>query len=164
MVSDSKMGVSIDWVTSMDIGDVFFWRNDPTTTKQSLTTEPVDWSDHADWFKRTLGSPDICFLMCSSDLLERKIGVVRFDIEGNVATVSINLDARIRGLGFGRICLSNAIDFFSQKFKSIHRIKAKIRLYNEASYRIFMGVGFKQVKIDEEMMSLELRLADMNKS
>ena len=160
MMSDGGRRVAIRLVTLEDIDEVFSWKNDPASIQQSLNRKHVTWADHSDWFRRTLKSSNCCFLMCFSALLDRKIGVVRFDIDASVAVVSINLDPQTRGMGFGFECLSNAIDFFAQNFESVRVIQAKIRINNKISDRIFRRIGFVNVCVESEIKTLELRLND----
>ena len=160
MMSDGSRRVAIRMVTIEDIDDVFLWKNDPASIQQSLNREHVNWADHSDWFRRTLRSSDCCFLMCFSVLLDRKIGVVRFDIDASIAVLSINLDPQMRGLGFGYECLSNAIDFLAKNFKSVDVVQAKVRVENKTSDRIFKKIGFVKVCVEHKIKTLELRLND----
>jgi len=126
-----------------DISNIFSWRNDPFTRQQSLNTELLCWKEHQDWFEKVLDSEDCCLLMCFSESRQTKIGVVRFDIVRNQATVSINLDPTVRGQGLGTHCLSKAIDYFLNRFSSIKSLRAKVLTGNIASRIVFKKVGFE---------------------
>ncbi|MDA9006834.1 GNAT family N-acetyltransferase [Litoricola sp.] len=160
MICDGSRRVAIGLVTIEDIDDVFLWKNDPTSIQQSLNRESITWADHSDWFQQILRSANVCFLMCRSDLLDCKIGVVRFDIDASIAVLSINLDPQMRGLGFGYECLSNAIDFLAKNFKSVDVVQAKVRVENKISDRIFKKIGFVKVCVEHKIKTLELRLND----
>lgn len=150
--------ISISRAGPDDLSDVFLWRNDPVSRQQSLNSQLISWREHKDWFEKVLGSEECCLLMCFSESLQTKIGVVRFDIVGNQATVSINLEPTVRGLGLGTRCLSKAIDYFCCRFLSINCLKAMIVTSNKASRVVFKKIGFECVVsndgVDEFCLSI----------
>ncbi len=137
--------ISISTAGLDDLSNVFSWRNDPVTRQQSLNSELLSWKEHQDWFEKVLGSEDCCLLMCFSESLQTKIGVVRFDIARDQATVSINLAPTVRGQGLGTHCLSKAVDYFFNRFLTINSLKATVLTGNIASRIVFKKIGFECV-------------------
>lgn len=143
--------ISISTAGPDDLSNVFSWRNDPVTRQQSLNSELLSWKEHQDWFEKVLGSEDCCLLMCFSESLQTKIGVVRFDIARDQATVSVNLAPTVRGQGLGTHCLSKAVDYFFNRFLTINSLKATVLTGNIASRIVFKKIGFECVASNNEV-------------
>ena len=105
------------------------------------SSERVATNEHRNWLASTLDNDDICLLVCISDSSSR-VAVVRFDIQENEAELSINLAPSQRGKGIAKMCLSAAIDFFSESHPHIAKLVAEIKVANMPSRRTFEGLGF----------------------
>ncbi len=154
----SQDTISISLAEPNDLKNIFLWRNDPISCEQSLGNKPISWKDHKLWFERVFNSKEHCLLMCFSEVLQANVGVVRFDIVKSNAVVSINLAPNVRGQGLGRLCLSMAIDRFSELFEEVCSLTATVRSSNEASLRLFRHVGFEEIKETRGLISFCLRL------
>lgn len=120
-----------------DIELLFKWRNDPETISNSLSLNGVDLDEHLRWFKIGLEDGDKKILI--GEYQERPVGMVRLDwLEDGGAEVSINLDPSMRGLGFGKQLLQQALLQFPKV-----RMFATIRGENIASLMIFLSSGFR---------------------
>lgn len=137
-----------------DVMDIFRWRNDQHACAMSRHIEPISEADHRNWYSRVIN--DTGRLLIIGLLLEQKAGIVRFDrLEDSLWEVSITLDAEARGRGMGRRLLEMALEFL-QKAYAPTKVLAVARLSNEASIRLFLSLGFKQVSDDGELVSLIL--------
>lgn len=125
-----------------DSGDLFKWRNDPQTRKNSIHTELISWDSHQNWFQLSLQNPNRKIYIASVDL--QKIGMLRMDQKTEYTELSWCLDPAFRGKGFGRKML---LDFVSEQKKTF---VARIRSNNIASIKIAESVGFRlNTQIDD---------------
>jgi UDP-2,4-diacetamido-2,4,6-trideoxy-beta-L-altropyranose hydrolase len=132
-------------IDSQDIRDLFAWRNDPETLRNSKTTEPVAWADHERWFAASIGRGDRVMYMALSG--DEKAGTVRFDrlMPGNGAWLaSITMNPAFRGRGLGASLLAEACSALARHY-DVSSIDAEIRLSNLASQRVFQANGFSFV-------------------
>ncbi len=70
-------------------------------------------------------------------------GQVRFDFNGDSATISISIKKPFRGLGLGNLLLEKSIHYLKIKFPYIKIIKAYIKENNKKSLKLFENMGFK---------------------
>ena len=94
------------------------WANNPEVRVVSFSSKPIPWGEHVQWLKSRLNDPNcIFYIAINSDGIP--IGQVRYDIEGNEAVISISIDKKFRGEGYGSIL----IQLGSQKLFEISNIK-----------------------------------------
>ncbi|MEM9262603.1 MAG: GNAT family N-acetyltransferase [Pseudomonadota bacterium] len=123
-----------------DCEGVFHWRNDALTRAMSHSTDPVDWEDHSNWFAASLQNESRLLVICEEG--ETPVAVVRFDVSGDRALISINLAPTMRGKGLATPCLTSATAFFASEVSGVAVIDAEIKPENEASKRAFEAAGF----------------------
>ena len=150
--------VSVRLANLSDSKEVFNWRNDNTTRKMSHTNDIIDWQEHNHWFDSNLESKSQCLLICYIEETHEKVAAVRFNLQNNIAIISINLSPSMRGKGFAVPCLNEAIDYFISKFSSLSIIEAEIKPVNLASIKAFEAVGFVLNRQDKEIQYYKLIL------
>ena len=150
--------VSVRLANLSDSKEVFNWRNDNTTRKMSHTNEIIDWQEHNHWFDSNLESKSQYLLICYIEGTHKKVAAVRFNLQNNIAIISINLSPSMRGKGFAVPCLNEAIDYFISKFSSLSIIEAEIKSVNLASIKAFEAVGFVLNRQDKEIQYYKLIL------
>ena len=138
-----------------DSRDIFDWRNDELTRQMSHTSDFVDWNGHSGWFAASLTNKNRLILMCEEESTNEKVAMVRFDVEGNRALISINLSPKMRGKRKAKGCLSDAISFFQKSYSVVQFIDAEIKSINIASQKCFIGVGFVLSKADADVLYYE---------
>lgn len=89
------MTVTVRPATPDDSRRLFDWRNDPVTRAMSLTTDPVPWEVHTLWFATVMNSRNRPIFIGERDGVA--IGMVRFDISGDLAEISVALAPEARG-------------------------------------------------------------------
>jgi len=116
------------------------WANDREVRAASFSTACIPWEQHIMWFKSKLRDPH-CNLYVATDNAAMPIGQVRYDIKDNEATVSISIDRKFRGRGYGStlIWISSQEVFSTAHVAVVH---AYVRKGNDASIRAFMKAGF----------------------
>lgn len=120
------------------------WRlaNDPLARKNSVNQEQIEWDTHVSWYEKALNDKNTCIYlaMVSSDV----VGYVRFNKQGKSAIISISLGENFRGKGYGIKVLTSGIKKFVLT-SGVTELVANIRKNNEASNKLFLKAGFKQV-------------------
>ena len=125
--------------------NLFNWRNDEITRKNSFNTEIIKWEEHKKWFKSVLNNPLRDLYILSDDSVP--IGTIRFDKNEklNCAEISITISPRNRRKGYG----VEAIKKFSLiylKENNLNYIFAEIKPDNLISIDTFINAGYKFYK------------------
>ncbi|MCA1933573.1 MAG: GNAT family N-acetyltransferase [Calditerrivibrio sp.] len=118
------------------------WANAPDVRAVSFSTEPILWEQHLKWFNSKVSDPN-CLFYILIDNNEIPSGQVRCDINGKEAVISISIDSKCRGKGYG----SEAITLVSnQLFRTsdVELIHAYIKLENTGSIKAFKKAGYKE--------------------
>jgi len=116
------------------------WANDPQVRAASFSTDPIPWEEHVTWFRGKLADP-ACIFYIATDSACAPVGQVRYDVTGDQATISVSLDARLRGAGLGSRVIAQASRKLLQETK-VRAIHAYIKPGNEASVRAFASAGY----------------------
>ena len=148
-----------------DCRPIWLWRNDEETRQQSVDSSVIPYEVHERWFAEALASdrrklyvvlvesPNAC-------VVEREAaGVVRLDLDGPRATVSIHLAPGRRGRGLGTAALRALTDLaFGQL--AVDELVAAVKQDNRASLGAFAKVGFAVAETGAVMTLRRCRDAD----
>lgn len=118
------------------------WANDPVTRSVSFRPDPIPWDQHVQWFKSKISDPNCAFFI-AVNTEDIPVGQVRHDIDGNEAVISVSMDEKFRGKGYGSIIIQCA----SQRLFNISHvitIHAYMKQGNDASMRAFMKSGYSK--------------------
>lgn len=145
--------ISVRNASNFDSKEIFNWRNDKQTINMSINPSPISIEQHREWFKRSLCSSHITMVI--GEFENKRIGVCRFDLNycQSEALVSINLNPKYRGKGFGKQFLIEAIKFFD----SALLLKARVKNTNLASIKIFEKAGFRCVSSKDNIMEFQMK-------
>jgi len=119
---------------------VWEWSNDPEVRRISFSPDPIPWGKHVQWFQSKLNDHR-CVFFIPVDQDDIPIGQVRFDTVDHECNISVSLDKRFRGKGYG----TEAIRLATRKIfvsSDITRINAYVKEENEASAHAFLKAGF----------------------
>ncbi len=83
--------------TASDSAAVYAWRNSEEVRRHSRDPAPIDWNVHQRWFACAITNPARVMLIGES--MGEPIGVLRYDVQGDHATVSVYLVAWKAGGG-----------------------------------------------------------------
>lgn len=133
-------GVIVDRAHGTLSSKLYSWRNDPAIRAVSRDSRPISWEAHQRWFEAVLGDPDRELLIGRVD--GKEAGVVRFDIEGDSAEVSIYLVPDAPDLCSGRDLLQAAQEWILEQRPALKRIKAEVLEGNHASHGLFRSSGY----------------------
>ncbi len=121
------------------------WANAPDVRAVSYSTDIIPWEQHVQWFASKQKDPNCVFCLAINEV-DVPLGQVRFDVDGTDATISISLDEKFRGQGYG----SQLIVLASQKLYKrlpVRLIHAYIKEGNIASIHAFLKAKFFEDKI-----------------
>jgi len=138
--------ISLRLANEADARLLWQWANDPQTRANSLTSAPIPWPEHAAWFQGKINSPGARYFIAQSGR-NIELGLIRFDLAADVATIGITVAPEYRGWGLASILIGKGI---AQMREAVSVFHAVIRNANTASRRAFERNGF--VKIPDEKL------------
>lgn len=133
--------IALRQATEEDARPVWEWRNAPEIRATAIDTSEIPWEGHRDWFARRLSDPKSVMLIAEE--YGSGVGVVRFDLDGDAATVSIFLAPGHVGRGMGRAVLRAGERQIETLHPEIRRFRADVRATNGASIALFRGAGYR---------------------
>jgi spore coat polysaccharide biosynthesis protein SpsF (cytidylyltransferase family)/RimJ/RimL family protein N-acetyltransferase len=138
--------VTLRPATVADALALWRWRSDPQTRRASFDEADITLDHHRRWLDESLARPDRRIDIVLVDGADA--GMVRLDLEGDRAVVSINVAPEWRGRGVGpaalRAVARRALDELEPAV-----LVAKIKRENLASRRAFARAGFRVVEAGE---------------
>ena len=142
-------------VNNLDCMDLFEWRNDTLTRKMSIDSNLISLDNHKKWFKDSLNNENRKLFI--AEVNQYKIGMCRFDYDSkkDQAEVSINLNPKFRGKGYGKKLLLLSLENYLKKRELT--IVAKIKIENIKSFNMFSSAGFNTLKKGRKIIKMELR-------
>lgn len=124
-----------------DCGDIFRWRNDEVTRKNSFNSEIIPYEEHCRWFKKTLNDTSKLLFIGINENNE-KCGVIRFDIKNSLASeIHINVAPEKRKKGIGTKLIEESCKLFFKETKA-KLVFARIKEENSISVKAFLNSGF----------------------
>jgi UDP-2,4-diacetamido-2,4,6-trideoxy-beta-L-altropyranose hydrolase len=144
----NAMGISfieINRATKDDSKNLFEWRNNPKIRKASRNSALISWGEHERWLDAVLVDKNQELIIGVRG--KRPVGVVRFDIENDVAEVSIYLIPEVGFTGQGRNLLMSAELWLNANRPEIRCIHASVLAGNEASKNLFLASSYHENKI-----------------
>lgn len=136
----TRSDIEMRMATVADSDDLFSWRNDPAVRAASRIPDLIDMKTHQRWVASAVTSDDRILLI--GDREGAPVGVVRFDLRGNEAEISIYLVPGPHPPGEGRSLLRCAEQWLAANRPSVDRIRAHVLAGNERSARVFLGAGY----------------------
>ena len=137
----SRVVVQVRPAVEADGPDLHRWRNDPRVRAVSTDSAPIHLDDHLAWFGRVLADPNRHLLLGAVG--SEPVGVVRFDVAGHEATVSIYLNPACAGRSLGLPLLNAAQQWLQTNHPGVHRLVAQVLPGNQPSVRLFERAGYR---------------------
>jgi UDP-2,4-diacetamido-2,4,6-trideoxy-beta-L-altropyranose hydrolase len=150
--------ITLRRATPEDCEATFHWRNDPSVRQHSINAAAIDRETHQRWFAKSLENPDRIILI--GEVQGKPVGVLRYDLAGNQAAVSVYLVPGFAGKGFGTSLLIAGSDWMNQKYSTITTIEATVLHANVASRKAFEKAGYKLAHEDENFLIYHFNLTD----
>lgn len=133
--------ISIRKVKNTDVEEVFNLSNQDYVRKYSINKDKIKWEEHVCWFNNVLQDINSVFYVVT-DISERFLGQIRYNIKNDEATVSISLSRSISGKGLARHLLTESIASLFNERKEITEIIAYVAENNMVSIKLFENAGF----------------------
>jgi UDP-2,4-diacetamido-2,4,6-trideoxy-beta-L-altropyranose hydrolase len=140
----ADQGLEFRLASTADSAEVLAWRNDVYARSMMLRTDAIDPETHAVWFASSLGNRDRIMIVAQRRQNGGKVasvGIVRFDFSNGQATVAINMNPAMRGLGLAAGMLLGSERFLPPKREII--LIAEIKSTNTISRRAFERAGYQ---------------------
>jgi UDP-2,4-diacetamido-2,4,6-trideoxy-beta-L-altropyranose hydrolase len=126
--------------TASDARCAWLWRNHPVSRRFSVDPSPIPWTTHEAWWSRSVASPSRVLLVVTSAGAD--VGILRYDVDGDEAVVSIYLDPALGGVGLGSVALRAGTAWVKENLPGVRTIRAVILPENEPSIRSFKAAGY----------------------
>jgi len=121
---------------------LFDGRNAEAVRRWSLDSGAIDWSQHVNWLGASLRNPQRLLLVAEAD--DGPVGVLRYDLRGFEAEVSLYLFEGRFGLGWGRALLAQGEAFVAAHWPQMTAITARVLPANRPSMNVFRDAGYTQ--------------------
>lgn len=118
------------------------WRMDPAVRANSSDPGEFPYELHERWWTARLQDPLTRIWILEDDQTGTPVGQVRYGSENCTACVSISVDARFRGRGYGRRLLLES-EALARSELRVDRLLALILPHNSASIAMFVGAGYE---------------------
>jgi UDP-2,4-diacetamido-2,4,6-trideoxy-beta-L-altropyranose hydrolase len=123
-----------------DCERVFAWRNDEKVRRHSLDPAPIDFARHAAWFSDRLRDEHGALLI--GEDARGPVGVLRYDVRGAAARVSVYLVPGRHGEGLGALLLHAGHRWLAEHRPAVHFVEADVLADNPASQLAFVEAGY----------------------
>lgn len=141
------MNIFLRGVISQDAEMLLRWRNDFETRRNSINTAAVSPEEHARWMHRVLvGDVHKVSVALDDDI---PVGVIRLesDFKEKACDLSFTVAPEHRGRGYGSAIVAQALRGMGDV-----RVTAEVKIFNEASRRIFDKLGFRVIDSQGELL------------
>lgn len=128
--------------TQNDARLLFDGRNAEAVRRWSLDNRSIDWQAHQAWLAASLSNEQRLLLIAEAGA--GPVGVLRYDLDGLSAEVSIYLFEGRFGLGWGRALLARGEAFVMAHWPQVRTITAQVLPANRPSLSLFREAGFTQ--------------------
>lgn len=133
--------VKVRLVTKQDERNIYEWRNHPSIRACSRNQNVLEWESHQGWFQKALQNQDIIMLIAERS--QTPIGVIRYDVQGEQAEVSIYLIQNENNKGLGSAVLECSEIWIKSNRPDLKRLNANVLVNNYASHRLFEKASYQ---------------------
>lgn len=133
--------ISLRPVTLEDGIDLHRWRNHVDVRRFSGDGRQISLENHMQWLRSVVNDPGRRLFIGSDST--GPVGVLRYDLVGDTATVSIYLTPERFGQGLGGLLLTAGERWLSHYLPQVRQVRAVIYPDNYASVRMFESTGFR---------------------
>lgn len=126
--------------TFADARMIYKWRTSREVMEASRSAKLFSFNDHISWLDQVLRDKQRLLLVGIHEGAE--VGLVRFDVDGDRAEVSIFLNPGAMGSGLGRALLAAGEARLRDQFPWVTRLDAWINTDNLRSFKLFEHLGY----------------------
>lgn len=126
--------------TIEDCNLLYEWSNDKVVRRNAFNTSPIPYSDHVNWFNKSLesNSREIFIAMIDSN----PVGMIRIDKDDDEAIISYLVDQNHRGTGIGTQMLKSLQNMVKNNNSDIKKLVGLVKKENTASCKAFEKVAY----------------------
>lgn len=135
-----NVDITLRLATMDDMQKVYDWRNHINIRKHSRNNTKIDFQQHQHWFRDVLDNQDRLLLVGSVDA--RDIAVLRYDIDGDKAEISVFLSPDEMGKGYGKALLAAGENYILANRPDVKAVVAEVMLENTVSQKLFESSGY----------------------
>lgn len=125
-----------------DAAAILEWRNHPDIRRHSRDGSEIRLPEHQAWLRRVLADPARHLLVAEDGA--GVLGVLRYDVDGTGARVSIYLVPNRLGSGGGSRLLAAGERWMAARRPGIRELTAEVKDDNQASVRLFSDAGYRR--------------------
>ena len=144
-----------------DCDFIFFLSNDPLVRANSFNPNKIKYSDHCNWFSKTLADKNTLFFLVFADETEKQfVGQIRFNRKAETSTeciISFSITKEFRGKHIARDFIELGIEELKKNWHTVETVTAEVKDENIASNKLFIKEGFKLVS---SVNTFELKLSN----
>lgn len=119
---------------------VWAWRNNEVVRRFSGDSAPIELGQHRSWYAAVISDENRELLIAEDRM--GPVGVLRYDIAQESATVSVYLVPGREGSGLGTRVIREGEGWLKVHRPDVRQIRAEIRSANQSSIRAFAKAGF----------------------
>ncbi|WP_411953824.1 GNAT family N-acetyltransferase [Alkalibacillus sp. S2W] len=127
-----------------DCDQLYIWANEESVRNNAFDSSEIHYSDHQEWFKNILKSPDHKMFMVYR--FDQPIGQFRIDIEQGVGLIDYSIDHAYRGRGYGSELIKYLSGIVHQYDLPISKLIGKVKYQNKASINAFEKANFSSIE------------------
>ncbi|OPX34360.1 MAG: UDP-2,4-diacetamido-2,4,6-trideoxy-beta-L-altropyranose hydrolase [Desulfobacteraceae bacterium 4484_190.2] len=140
MLTDGE--ISLRQAVESDSSKILEWRNALENRKFSFSNTAIPAHEHERWFKKCIADDDRILLVAEKG--RYAIGVLRFDINGDEAVISVYMVPGFHGQGLGVSIIKAGTTWLSINAPQVNTIRAEVLPHNNAARRAFSAAGFTE--------------------
>ncbi len=125
-----------------DCASLHIWRNAEETRRYIFGTDPIPLDAHRKWFKDSVENPNRIILIGEIDGVP--VGVLRYDVTGLDALISVYLVPGTQGQGIGTQLVRVGSLWLKENLPQVLTVKADVMSSNVASMKAFINAGYKE--------------------
>jgi UDP-2,4-diacetamido-2,4,6-trideoxy-beta-L-altropyranose hydrolase len=127
-----------------DCDAVHAWRNDPATRRYALDGRAIGIDEHRAWYASVLADPARRLLIVERESTAEPVGVLRYDLAGDEATISVYLVPGLQGRGLGIEVIVAGDRWLKANHPDVTRVLAEVLADNVASAAAFAAAGYRR--------------------
>ena len=147
------LDITLREATMDDCESIYKWRNAEETRKYIFNSEPISLDEHVKWFRGCLENPKRKILI--AELNGTSVGVLRYDIDGRLAVISIYTLPDIKDYGIGTQLIRTGSKWLRHHLPDVHKIQAEVFPENAVSKKAFVNAGYTEHHIIYEKVLLD---------
>jgi len=140
-VAMSPLAIQLRPAVEGDCEAIYTWRNAEDTRRYIFDARPIPLETHRQWYQRAMENPDRILLI--GELDGKAVGVLRYDVTGDEAMVSIFLVPGTSGKGVGTQLIRAGSTWLAKHRSEVFIINAEILGENLASQIAFARAGYR---------------------